>query len=223
MYEGYFLRFLQSNKDFLLEEEIIAGISRRHCKLNFADYLEGPITTISRRHFRIFGEHSLIFIEDLGSTNGTKVNDERLLPHKPIGLFNRDLIKIADYDGFRMELVYGGTIKINPPNENEEPPPPPPRYGLYFKEDEQRFYVDGKAINGLKPRATELLRYLYKYKKEKCTYYEILRNVFTLSTSKHSVRVAVKDIRAQFEEVSPGSKRRYLTTVQGTGYKLVTE
>jgi pSer/pThr/pTyr-binding forkhead associated (FHA) protein len=45
--------------------------------------------SISRRHFVIIPRDDAFFIEDLNSTNGTWVNDERLLEPRELQVFNR--------------------------------------------------------------------------------------------------------------------------------------
>jgi pSer/pThr/pTyr-binding forkhead associated (FHA) protein len=67
---------------------------------------------ISRRHAKIYGDNNVHFIEDMGSTNGTKVNTELLqLGHKHI-LRQGDRIALG-----HCLLVYGLTPKwlLNPP------------------------------------------------------------------------------------------------------------
>ncbi len=57
---------------------------------------------ISRRHARVFRNGDDDYIEDLGSTNGTKVNGIALYPNRPQVLANGDLIHI----GSRTEIGY---------------------------------------------------------------------------------------------------------------------
>jgi len=57
---------------------------------------------ISRMHARVFRRKDETYIEDLGSTNGTKVNGIALSPHRPQLLSNCDLIHV----GSKTEIVY---------------------------------------------------------------------------------------------------------------------
>jgi pSer/pThr/pTyr-binding forkhead associated (FHA) protein len=50
---------------------------------------------ISREHAAIFGRGSLILIEDLGSTNGTLLNGERLDPYMPEPLQHGDQLQLG--------------------------------------------------------------------------------------------------------------------------------
>jgi pSer/pThr/pTyr-binding forkhead associated (FHA) protein len=223
MHEDYLLHFLKFNKVFLLEEDITAGVSRRHCNLNLTDYLEGPITTISRRHFRISDKDQHIFIEDLGSKNGTKVNDERLLPHKPRRLFDGDIIKIADYDKFTMELVSGGTRKTGQEGKEADKSEPIPEDGVYFKEDEETFYVDGQAIHEIPPIVFDLLKHLYDNLNKVCSHYDLIQDVWGGGADKSTSRAAIYKLRHKLNESSKGAGKRYIKASQGYGYKLIRE
>lgn len=52
--------------------------------------------SVSRLHARIFCEGERYFIEDLGSTNGTRVNKRKLAPHEVVEIRNNDLIILSD-------------------------------------------------------------------------------------------------------------------------------
>ncbi len=60
-------------------------------------------TTVSRRHARLMFAGGTLQIEDLGSTNGTAVNGEAVLPGKPLPLQVGSTLKIGD-----IELTAGG-------------------------------------------------------------------------------------------------------------------
>ncbi len=50
---------------------------------------------VSRKHARIAMQSDQIWIEDLGSTNGTFVNGERVPPYTEVRLVDRDQIRLA--------------------------------------------------------------------------------------------------------------------------------
>ncbi|MEA3398036.1 MAG: FHA domain-containing protein [Chloroflexota bacterium] len=50
---------------------------------------------ISRRHARIYMRESHCFIEDLDSTNGTFLNDERLTPYLPYRFNDGDALSLG--------------------------------------------------------------------------------------------------------------------------------
>ena len=54
--------------------------------------------SVSRLHARIFNEGSRYFIEDLRSTNGTRVDNKRLAHNQVVELFDGSIIEIADVE-----------------------------------------------------------------------------------------------------------------------------
>ena len=63
-------------------------LGRSHkCNLALAD------RTVSGSHAKLSSTEGLWFIEDLNSTHGTYVNDQRILAEKP--LFDRDVIRLG--------------------------------------------------------------------------------------------------------------------------------
>lgn len=54
---------------------------------------EGAKAGVSRRHGRLLLKDKQWFVEDLASTNGTFVNEERLAPNQPTPLKNGDIIR----------------------------------------------------------------------------------------------------------------------------------
>ena len=53
---------------------------------------------ISRTHVRIYEQDGAYFVEDLGSTNGTYVGDERLAPGEAHELASGEALRLADED-----------------------------------------------------------------------------------------------------------------------------
>jgi len=50
---------------------------------------------VSRRHARILQKEGKVFIEDVGSANGTFLNDQRLMPYLPYPLRDGDRVRIG--------------------------------------------------------------------------------------------------------------------------------
>lgn len=59
--------------------------------------IQVPLTTVSRRHARIFYEHGDFFLEDLGSTHGTEHNGRRLAGHEKKLLRDGDTVAIMSF------------------------------------------------------------------------------------------------------------------------------
>ncbi len=53
---------------------------------------------VSRRHARIIQKGGKVFIEDVGSANGTFLNDQRLMPYLPYPLRDGDRIRIGQLE-----------------------------------------------------------------------------------------------------------------------------
>jgi diguanylate cyclase (GGDEF)-like protein len=71
------------------------------------------LDNVSRRHARILGHQGRMYVEDLGSTNGTYLNDEEVRQAQP--LRSGDLIKVGGsifkfLDGDNIEMQYHETI-----------------------------------------------------------------------------------------------------------------
>ncbi|MBX3081362.1 MAG: FHA domain-containing protein, partial [Anaerolineae bacterium] len=56
---------------------------------------------VSRRHARLFVHDRGLYIQDLGSTNGTFINEHQLQPESPYRLHDGDVI---DFGDLRMRL-----------------------------------------------------------------------------------------------------------------------
>ena len=61
-------------------------------------------TTLSRRHARLFGKDDDLLIEDLGATNGTRVNGRELGPRRPTPIRHGDRI---EFGAVKLELAVG--------------------------------------------------------------------------------------------------------------------
>lgn len=68
---------------------------------------------VSRRHAAIHIAADGIYLIDLGSTNGTFLNDQRLIPHQPVLLRNGDTIHLARMS-VRVRLVGTGALNKGP-------------------------------------------------------------------------------------------------------------
>ncbi len=84
------------------------GRSRRHADLLF--HRGDEDSPISRLHCTILDEDDHFAIRDEDSTNGTLVNDERLIALEPIMLHDGDVIDVAPLErgGLRLLFQYAG-------------------------------------------------------------------------------------------------------------------
>ena len=81
----------------LRERGVLIGRSAADCDF----VLDAP--SISRSHIRLTQKDGVIYIEDLGSANGTMLNAKRLLPSQPSALHDNDDLELAD-SSFSVEI-----------------------------------------------------------------------------------------------------------------------
>ncbi len=83
-----------------------------------ANDIQVPLTTVSRRHARIFFEMGDYFLEDLGSTHGTEHNGRKVAPGEKRLLRDGDMIKIMSFHITFKTTV--GTMLDRKPGEKTE-------------------------------------------------------------------------------------------------------
>jgi len=67
-----------------------------------------PIDTVSRRHCRLRQRGGAVFLADLGSTNGTALNDDALPPHEEFTLRSGDRIRVGSAI---LKFLSGGDVE----------------------------------------------------------------------------------------------------------------
>jgi ABC transport system ATP-binding/permease protein len=79
---------------------------------------------VSRRHARLLRQNGHVVVEDLGSSNGTRINGERISGQSSVK--DGDLIQIGDYDlAVQNEAANGpSTSRMRPAPAQEEPSDP---------------------------------------------------------------------------------------------------
>lgn len=77
-------------------EKIVIGRGKGEDRLDLS-LQYAKILGVSRDHAEIFFQNGYYFVTDLGSTNGTYVNDRKLIPHKPYLLEQSDEIRFGHF------------------------------------------------------------------------------------------------------------------------------
>ena len=159
---------------------------------------------ISRRHSQILFDGSYCTIEDLGSTNGTFVNDRRLTaPHV---LRSGDRVRIGD-----VLLIFSDpqatltglkwpVLMLEPPN---------------------RVYVNRRAIE-LSEKEFALLDYLFDHADRVCGRAELARAVWPDwhgEVFDYQIESLVRRVRQKIETAP--DEPRFIVTVRGKGYQLI--
>jgi pSer/pThr/pTyr-binding forkhead associated (FHA) protein len=161
---------------------------------------------VSREHARVRREGWHVMLEDLGSTNGTFLNDERVLV--PVALHDGDRIKIGDVilTFHDPDITYRDT--------------PFPELQVDVKAGVVR--VDRRLVE-LSPKEFGLLAYLYEHRGQVCSKDDIGNAVwpeYHEGVYDYQVENLVRRLRSKLE-LDPADPQ-LLLTVRGMGYKLVT-
>jgi pSer/pThr/pTyr-binding forkhead associated (FHA) protein len=102
-----YLRVVDSGTEILCEPSPNVTLGRR-AEEDGASHLDlsefgASEDGVSRKHARITRLNATMLIEDLGATNGTFVNDERLQHMKPYVLCNGDAIRLGNLE---LEVIF---------------------------------------------------------------------------------------------------------------------
>ncbi|WP_183298530.1 FHA domain-containing protein [Cupriavidus alkaliphilus] len=118
-------------------DEALFAVGRS--ELPFATYPEALAAPLSRRHARIFAEHGEVYVADLGSKNGTRVNGVAVA---------RQPARLGDGD----EVAFGPMLSFRVRLSPRAPQPEPPRVALTL--------VPERHDVGLQPLHVEQFPYL---------------------------------------------------------------
>ena len=161
---------------------------------------------VSREHARVRREGWRVMLEDLGSTNGTFLNDERILA--PVALHDGDRIKIGDV-----------ILAFHDPDITYRDTPFPE---LQVDVTAGVVRVDRRVVE-LSPKEFALLVYLYEHRGHVCSKDDIADAVwpeYHEGVYDYQVENLVRRLRSKLE-LDPANPQ-LLLTVRGMGYKLVT-
>jgi len=162
---------------------------------------------VSREHARIWREGRHIFLEDLGSTNGTFLNDERVLA--PSALRDGDRILVGD-----VSFVFH-----DPETTTVETPFPE----LEVNVNAGVVRVNRIAVT-LSPKEFILLAYLHEQRGKVCSKDEIGEAVWSEYQSgiyDYQIENLVRRLRTKIE--NDPTNPQLLLTIRGLGYKLVAQ
>lgn len=161
-----------------------------YCDFSMRDIYNGPeshLSVVSVEHFAIYRRGRVFEIKDLGSTNGTKVNDEPLAPNEKRVLRENDVIKLANMPQFQFKVQEGTDISL-----------PSEKLGLYYDDVKKQFLVEGKLLN-IQGKKFLLMKFLYKHAEEPCTYKKIIEAVWSSRSntpkSRNNVQQQILGIR----------------------------
>ncbi len=183
-------------------------------------YLRGETTTIgravecdivitskrvSREHARLTRAGRRVTLEDLGSTNGTFLNDERLMG--AMELRDGDTVLVGDihFIFHDPDSTIGGMLRVE----------------LDVDASAGMVRVNRRVVN-LSPKEFALLMYLYDHRGKVCSKDDIGKAVwpeYEEGIYDYQIENLVRRLRARLEP--DPSNAQLLITVRGLGYKLV--
>ena len=160
---------------------------------------------VSREHARLVRDGRRVMLEDLNSTNGTFLNDERIL--EPMELRDSDVVSVGDVMfTFRdPDTTIGGMLRVE----------------LDLDASAGIVRVNRRAVN-LSPKEFALLMHLYERRGKVCSKDEIGKAVwpeYQEGIYDYQIENLVRRLRARLEP--DPSNAQLLITVRGLGYKLV--
>jgi len=163
--------------------------------------------SVSREHTRLRREGRRWYVDDLGSTNGTYLNGERVLGS--LALLDGDSLKVGDV-----------TFLFHDPDTTTRENPLP---DLEVDVAAGVVRVNRKAV-GLSPKEYLLVAYLYERRGQVCSKDEIGHAVWPEYEAggifDYQIENLVRRLRTRIE-VDPANPQ-LLFTVRGLGYKLMT-
>jgi pSer/pThr/pTyr-binding forkhead associated (FHA) protein len=184
--------------EFVLVKDIVLLGRSDPCDIVIADPL------VSRRHSQISCDGSYCTIEDLNSTNGTFVNDQRLT--QPRVLRSGDRVRVAD-----------SVLVFNDPQATLTGLKLP----ALLLEPPHRVYLNRKAVE-LSSKEFALLAFVYDHADQICSKPDIAAAVwpdYDGEVFDYQIEGLIKRLRLKIE--ADPDDPQLIVTVRGRGYRLI--
>lgn len=164
---------------------------------------------VSRLHARLTSDHLNIFLEDLGSTNGTFVNGQRLAPGEAHRLRAGDVIHFGQH----FSVIFDDPVTTTQIDPIQIPPP-----GLEVDLDTATVTVRGQVLDPpLSPHQFTLLALLVENAGRIVTRDQIVAAIWGVgeNVSDQTLDALVSRLRKRLQDADPGHE--YLITRRGFG------
>ena len=167
---------------------------------------------VSRRHAVIYRRGNRCFVRDLGSRNGTFVNDNLVLTAQP--LQDGDEIRIAA----RFHIIFVAGEATAPLYRAG-----PRRRGVSLETGPRHVWVDGVKLEPpLSPAQFQLLELLVAHGGAVCSREQVVAGVYADEAAEgitdQAVDALVRRLRARLAET--GASSNLIETVRGAGFRL---
>lgn len=195
----------QSWECLVAGEELVLGRDER-CGICLND------RQVSRRHAAIYRQGNLCFVRDLGSRNGTFVNDNLVI--QPRQLQDGDEIRIAS----RFRLTFVASEATAPLYRQG-----PRRQGVSLEPGTRHVWVDGVKLEPpLSPAQFRLLEHLAAHAGEVCARQQIVDAVYAEESAEgitdQALDALIRRLRERLAET--GARQALIETVRGAGFRL---
>lgn len=135
-----------------------------------------------------------------------------------------DIIGLAINNSFMIQLIIEPAPNRTQSGSIRHNHLPAPRCGIYFDEQESRFFVDGKPMPHtlLTDLEHRLLKHLYQNMEQVCSYLNLAEHVWLGYADDNTICQLISRLRRKINSISPGAQKRYLKTSYGNvrGYML---
>jgi hypothetical protein len=191
--------------------------------LQFTPEIDLNSEVVSRRHVEIVQKDGRYFLRDLGSTNGTMLDDDRILPGKLYELKHNSKIGLGvEGESTFIILQFKETEGTNIIDRKKAAPRARVAW-LKIDEARKEAWVDRKAVK-LSKKEYELLVYLYGNAGKICSRDEIIKAVWPESKDPAAISDATIDqlIHRLREKVEPEPSQPVRIVIKKAfGYMLV--
>lgn len=164
---------------------------------------------VSRLHAKLDSDHLNLYLEDLGSTNGTYVNGQRMLPGQPRRLRAGDVIHFGE----SFSVVFDDPVTTMQIDPVQIPPP-----GLEINPDAATVTVGGQVLDPpLSPNQFTLLALLVENAGRIVTREQIVAAIWGPDepVSDQTLDALVSRLRKRLQDADPAHD--YLVTRRGFG------
>ncbi len=184
-----------------------------------------PDREVSRHHAAITRQDGQYYIEDLGSLNGTWVNDARLKPNQSTPLISGSEIRLGPSAHLLFTEV-GATVPANEAIREllaNSPQPDSAARRLRLDENRREVWLNGKLLDPpLSSVQYNLVRLLLSQPGRVFSRDEIARQLWPhderSGISDEAIDAVVKRVRERFAQIEP--QQQIIVTVRAHGFKL---